>query len=110
MLANAQVRADPRFPQVERAVPHLSRIVPDFGTKLNDALDAAMNAGAQARAQGLNSAALDVLAEYRAKLSKEDRLSMLEKIARDCGLGNLPLRREFEAAMDEMQQKLAAAA
>ena len=110
LLANAQVRADPRFPQVERAVPHLSRIVPDFGTKLNDALDAAMNAGAQARAQGLNRAALDVLAEYRAKLSKEDRLSMLEKIARDCGLGNLPLRREFEAAMDEMQQKLAAAA
>lgn len=110
LLANRAVQDDPRFPQVQRAVPRLARLVPDFGEKLDDALDAAMNAGDQAQAQGLNRAALDVLAEYRTKLRAQPALSKLEALARAVGAGDLPMHSEFEAAIDELQQGLAAAA
>lgn len=110
LLAHADVQRDARFEQVRRAVAELPRVVPQFGDELQDALDAIINAGPEAKARGLIQPAIDAVRSYAAELDKYPEMTELEALARMVGAGNLRLGTELGEALSELQETLRAAA
>ena len=108
VLAHPEVRADPRIDAVEAALRDLPDLVPTFGGRLEDLLDAGINAGGVSGA--LAADALGAISEYRSRLQAVPQLAALERFgAANVGV-NVQLASALESVMSEMESELRQAA
>ncbi len=108
LLASEEVQNDPRIATVRRAVEMLPNLVPEFGDKLADELDAAMTAGGTEAGKAHLRDAAKTLAGYRTKLSAVPVLAQLGGFAkRTVGLG-LTAHADLDAALSKLEREVAA--
>jgi hypothetical protein len=106
ILARDDVKRDPRLPKVQEVVASLPKLVPDFGTALDDLFNKAVNTGSM---DGIASDALVVIADYRTKLSGAAKLLSLQDFAsKDLGT-NARLVTALSDALGELERELKAA-
>jgi len=110
VLKHPEVLADARVAEVREAVRELPTLVPNFGSALQDALDAMINAGPEAKARGLIAPAATAVENYVKELAGYPELSELEEVAELVGEGNLKFGAALSEALTELQASLRAAA
>lgn len=104
LLNHPDVADDPDPDEVKGLIADLPYLVPDFGSELDDLLDEARKPNADVAA--LNSEALDVVAEYGARIRQVSALRELETLAAESGAGQIAIFREFDAALGELKAQL----
>lgn len=109
MLRDARVQADPRFAAVQEEIGELSNLLPTWGDELQDAIDDILNAGSQAKEQGLFRAALGVVDEYTKELSGYPELSGMDELATMLGT-SLKFDAVLRESLREIRAELSAAA
>ncbi len=103
-----EVRGDPRFDDVVEAVDMMFTLIPSFGSKLDDDINALLNSGG--KDAGLVGSARKTLKQYRQQLAAAPQLKALEAFgSADVG-GDYPLYSALTGAMDQMDQALDQAA
>jgi hypothetical protein len=108
LLSQPDVQSDPRLEQVKRGVEALPKLVPQFGGRLEDVLDAAMNATDPAELARLTAEGIAAIDTYRQQLAAAKPLLDLEEFAeQDLGAA-LPLHGALDQALVELKQQLAA--
>lgn len=108
LLALPEIKADPRLAQLEKVVAALPQLVPTFGGRLEDALDAGMNTDVPAEVQRLAAESIAAIDAYRQQLAAAAYLQKLEEFAaKDLGAG-LRLHGVLDQALVELKQQLAA--
>jgi hypothetical protein len=108
LLGRPDVQADPRIEEVKKAVAALPNLVPKFGDKLEDVLDAEMNASEPAQMARLAAEATAAIDEYRQQLAAATQLLNLEHFAAKDLRTALPLYSALDQALVELRQQLAA--
>ncbi len=103
-----EVRADPRYDDVADAVDSLTQLIPGFGSKLDDDLNAYLNSGG--RDAKAIEAARQTLQQYRKQLADAPELKDLEVFGKQDVGGDFPLHSALTEAMDQMQLALDQAA
>ena len=103
-----EVRDDPRYDDVVEAVDMLFTLVPSFGSKLDDDMNALLNTGG--KDAGLVNSARQTLQQYRQQLAAAPQLRDLEAFGKKDVGGEFPLYSALTEAMDEMEKALAEAA
>jgi len=107
VLARPDVQADPRFPEVQKAVARLPDLIPIFSEELEDVLDRGLNAGPGAEGTGLAAEGVEAVDAYRQQLDGSPELAALEKLAADdLGVG-IRLHRALDDALRELRVELA---
>lgn len=107
LLARPDIQADPRLEEIKQAVAALPRLVPEFGGKLEDVLDAGINAVDPAEAARLATEGIAAIDAYRQQLAAASHLVELEQFAaKDLGAG-LALHGTLDEALVELKQQLA---
>jgi hypothetical protein len=81
LLARQDIQADPRLADIKQAVAALPQLVPKFGGKLEDVLDAAMNADKPEEAARLAAEGVSAVDAYRQQLAAAAPLLALEEFA-----------------------------
>ena len=108
LLARPDIQADPRLDSITQAVAALPKLVPKFGGRLEDVLDAGLNAEKPEDAARLATEGIAAVDAYRQQLAAAAPLLALERFAaRDLG-ANLPLHAALDAALMDLKQQLAA--
>jgi hypothetical protein len=108
LLAQPDVQSDPRFEDVKRAVAAFPRLVPAFGGRLENALDAAMKATDPGELAELTAEGIAAIDAYRQQLAAVKPLLELEDFAaEDLGI-RLPLHGALDQALVELKQHLGA--
>ncbi len=106
VLQDPEMQADPLYPEVQEAARDLTDVLPAFGSKLADLLDALDEPARAAKpVDDLVDEALDVIDEYRAVLEAADELGELEQFAAE-EYGGFTLSGELGLALDEIEAAL----
>lgn len=106
VLANPKIKADPNFGQIKTCAGQLPTFVPRFGTALEDAIDAGINAGQGPQAADIARRAVSIIDQYRAQIAEMAELTDLEEFVKhDLGL-RLPLGTDLDAALAELRDEL----
>ena len=108
LLARADIKADPRFNEIAKAVADLPKLVPTFGGKLEDLLDAGMSTTAPAELARLTTESITAIDTYRQQLAAAAPLLELEQFAKDDLRTGLPLHSALDQALVELKQQMAA--
>jgi hypothetical protein len=106
LLARPDIKADPRLEDIKKAVSLLPKLVPAFGGRLEDILDAGINAedpAEQARLAREGVAAIDA---YREKLAAATGLLKLELFAAEDLGAKLALHRALDDTLAAMKTQL----
>jgi hypothetical protein len=101
VLAREDVQEDPRFEEVREVVSTLPGLIPSFGGKLEDLLDAGINAGENAPKKLIDDTIAAVEA-YRGMLKDEPKLTALEKFGAD----KVGVRVELASALDSVLMEI----
>lgn len=109
LLADAGVQADPRFDDVKGLIGDLHTLLPSFGEDLQDAVDDIINAGPQAKEQGLFRPAVTVVDNYLRELSDYPELTGMDEIASMLGV-SLKFDSVLRDSLREIRATLTAAA
>jgi hypothetical protein len=108
VLNHPDVKADPRYAEVELAVAALPKLVPSFGGALEDVLDAGLNTDDPAELARLAAQGVTAIDAYRQQLTAASRLLEMEKlVAKELG-GGVALHGALDEALVELRQQLAA--
>jgi hypothetical protein len=107
ILADEDIRADPRFADVEQAVSKFSASIPKFGEELRDALDTLANKPFAERADE-RDAARKLVGRYRGILDTAESFAELSEISED--FYGADLIGDLDAALAAIDAELARAA
>lgn len=107
LLAHPAVKADPRYDQVRQVADGFADLVPSFGERLEDALNAIINAGRVTPELGRESAA--AIADYRGALARVPELLKLEAFARTHLGVDVPAHAELDRTLGALDASLARA-
>ena len=108
LLAMPEIKADPQFVEVEKAAKMLPKLVPRFGGKLEEALDAGLNATDPSEQARLRREGVFAIDAYRQQLAAASGLIRLEQFASaELGMGS-KLHKALDEVLLELRQQLAA--
>jgi len=108
LLARPDIQADPRIEEIKQAVPELPELVPQFGGRLEEVLDAAMSAVEPAELTRLAGEGIAAIDSYRQQLAAASQLLELEEFAATDLGATLPLHGALDEVLVELKQQLAA--
>lgn len=108
LLSLPEVKDDPRFKEIERAVGALPKLVPKFGGQLEDVLDAGLNATEPAEQARLSKEGVAAIDAYRKTLAGAKPLLDLEQFAAKNLGGAVELHGALDQALQELRAELAA--
>ena len=106
ILARDDVKQDPRFEQVKQMVAGLPKLIPAFGEKLSDTLDAAMNATTAAEARTLANEAVNIIGAYRQQLAQAAPLIAFDDLVSKNMGQNAALHEALQQALSSLQEEL----
>jgi hypothetical protein len=104
LLADQDIRTDPRLRFVAAAASEIPNMLPAGGSRLEAAIIASV------RASGDATAVLAAMADYRNALASAARLARLEDFARSDIKAPLAVRATLTQAMDDIERTLGRAA
>jgi hypothetical protein len=106
LLARPDIKADPRLKDIQKAVSLLPKLVPAFGGKLEDVLDAGLNATDPAEQARLAKEGIAAIDAYREKLSAATGLLKLERFAAEDLGAKVELHRALDETLTAMKAQL----
>jgi hypothetical protein len=106
ILARDDVKQDPRFEQVQQMVAGLPKLIPAFGEKLGETLDAAMNATTAAAARTLAEEAVEIIGAYRQQLAQAAPLIAFDDLISKNLRQNAALHESLQRALASLQEEL----
>ena len=101
-LALPNVQADPRYPQVRKAIEALPALIPDLGSDLGALLDRGINEGTDS---AIAKDALAVVGEYRKQLSGAAKLRAFERFSKKY-VNDLAVVGTLDGALGEIAENL----
>ena len=108
LLSQPEIQADPRIEEIKQEVAELPKLVPQFGGKLEDVLDAGLNASEPEELKRLAAQGVLAIDAYRQQLQSASKLLELEQFAAKDLNASLPLQKALDQALIELRQQLAA--
>jgi hypothetical protein len=108
LLARPDIQADPRIADIEQAVANLAKAFPTFSGRLEDALDAGLNAADPTESARLAAESIKAIDAYRQVLAASSPLLDLEEFATTDLGSRLPLHGVLDKALIDLRTQLAA--
>jgi hypothetical protein len=105
LLADPEVKADPKFAQLEASMKDIKSLIPTFSDDLSDELDQLDNAATPDERKAAHAAALDVISEYEADLAKAEGLRELQDLADD-EYGGMAFFSALQLALAELRREV----
>jgi hypothetical protein len=98
VLADPQAQEDPQYEDMQQAAADIGDRMPDFGSGVDDALDAMVNAQGEQR-DAARKAVLDEIGKIRADLDREPALKLLQ----DTEAGKFAIYDSVAGALSELE-------